>query len=1097
MFQNFDRVFGARYDKTAAPDELHMAVYTTQLIVDCLPPAHDASSSAFHNYSANLYKRFERFHKLKDLDDAIASEGFSIQLASDNHPRKPSSLNILSNHLRLRFTLLGRLDDLEEAIRLQLRATELISDESPEKASFFSNLGDCLHARFFRLGHIENLEDAVALHRRAVELMPDDHPEKPFSLSSLGNSLTLRLDCLGHTQDFEDAIAAHRCAIQSTPDSHPGKPVIFNNLSVTFCAGYDRFGRLEDLEGAIEAQRRAVELTPYDHPDMPSRLSNLSAGLDRRFARLGVFQDVDDAIALQSRAVERKQDNDPEKAQLLHALCTSLLTRFERFRHFADLEHAIAAQRQAVELTPDGHYLKPLQLGNLAGLLQTRFDLHGHPEDIKYAILAQHQAVALTPDNLPGKASQLNNLNVILKSHFDQLGSLEDFEDVLARQRQAVELLPTDHPEKPALLSNIAGFLQMRFDRLGNSQDIQEAIAMDRYALELVPDGHSSRSIHLRNLAISLVSQLRQFPTLDHFTLVYECLTDATNSTAAHPYHRLLAAFDNARLCTQFAHLDRSREITLRAHQALLDAIPPFIWLGQSVSHRLEQLSEMKIGPAITSAASAAISAGRLSLALEWLEEGRNIVWGQFARLRDPLDDLNSHDSTLARRLRDVSVALEHAGQRSELEAQSSRAFVTQNNFVPSPFESRMALEDEARDHRRLAAEYETLVVQIRQIEGFGSFLRPKTFAELVPACRDGPVVVISVDQSRSDALILCSPGYVVHVPLPGLVLGSAAIMRTSLAKGIHNRGIRGEVQDDEPERGPIHRTHDSGLLLDLEVLWVSVVQPILRAIKNEVRLPHVTWCATGPLSFLPLHAAGIYRSKRAPACKTSDYVVSSYTTSLSTLLASRKKQVTPFYDTYPNILVVSQPKTPGQQPLPYTIEEASTVRKHFRSAVFHLCDAEGKVNVVFDAMREHEWVHLACHGAQDPGIPTKSAFYLYDGLLELSRLMSVSHPRAELAILSACQTAKGSDEVPEEAMHLSAGMLAAGYKSVVATMWSIADKDGPVLADALYAALKRNLEAGKGLRVAHALHDAVEELRGTVGETNFVRWVPFVHFGA
>jgi CHAT domain-containing protein len=110
---------------------------------------------------------------------------------------------------------------------------------------------------------------------------------------------------------------------------------------------------------------------------------------------------------------------------------------------------------------------------------------------------------------------------------------------------------------------------------------------------------------------------------------------------------------------------------------------------------------------------------------------------------------------------------------------------------------------------------------------------------------------------------------------------------------------------------------------------------------------------------------------------------------------------------------------------------------------------------------------------------------------------MITSLAHAELAVLSACQTAKGDAKLPEEAAHLAAGMLGSGFRSVVATMWSINDADGPVLADAFYGALKamrRRPEAD--LEVAHALHEAVARLRKEIGEQNFVRWVPFVHFG-
>jgi CHAT domain-containing protein len=40
------------------------------------------------------------------------------------------------------------------------------------------------------------------------------------------------------------------------------------------------------------------------------------------------------------------------------------------------------------------------------------------------------------------------------------------------------------------------------------------------------------------------------------------------------------------------------------------------------------------------------------------------------------------------------------------------------------------------------------------------------------------------------------------------------------------------------------------------------------------------------------------------------------------------------------------------------------------------------------------------------------------------------------LAFLSACETAKGDKTIPDEAMHLAATLLFAGFRGVVATMW-------------------------------------------------------------
>ena len=148
-------------------------------------------------------------------------------------------------------------------------------------------------------------------------------------------------------------------------------------------------------------------------------------------------------------------------------------------------------------------------------------------------------------------------------------------------------------------------------------------------------------------------------------------------------------------------------------------------------------------------------------------------------------------------------------------------------------------------------------------------------------------------------------------------------------------------------------------------------------------------------------------------------------------------------------------------------------------------------------ALKERSWVHLACHGSHDITDPTQSAFELYDEPLTLSDLMRTVSENAELAFLSACQTAVGDEKTPEESAHLAAGMLAVGFKGVVATMWSIRDGDAPIVVEAYYKRLLDGRTRGEqGTGAARALHEAVNVLRKDVGERNVLRWAPFVHFG-
>jgi CHAT domain-containing protein len=94
------------------------------------------------------------------------------------------------------------------------------------------------------------------------------------------------------------------------------------------------------------------------------------------------------------------------------------------------------------------------------------------------------------------------------------------------------------------------------------------------------------------------------------------------------------------------------------------------------------------------------------------------------------------------------------------------------------------------------------------------------------------------------------------------------------------------------------------------------------------------------------------------------------------------------------------------------------------------------KVHEVVAALPRAHIVHLACHGVQNQTDPLSSGFCLGDGKLTVSALMDIKLNHAFLAFLSACETAKGDKEQPDQVIHLAATMLFCGFRSVVATMW-------------------------------------------------------------
>ena len=68
----------------------------------------------------------------------------------------------------------------------------------------------------------------------------------------------------------------------------------------------------------------------------------------------------------------------------------------------------------------------------------------------------------------------------------------------------------------------------------------------------------------------------------------------------------------------------------------------------------------------VREAAAAALDSGLPETAVEWLEQGRPIVWGELFHLRSSYEELSSVHPDHARRLRELSVALEDAGSTRE-----------------------------------------------------------------------------------------------------------------------------------------------------------------------------------------------------------------------------------------------------------------------------------------------------------------------------------------------------------------------------------------------------------------------------------------------
>jgi CHAT domain-containing protein len=163
--------------------------------------------------------------------------------------------------------------------------------------------------------------------------------------------------------------------------------------------------------------------------------------------------------------------------------------------------------------------------------------------------------------------------------------------------------------------------------------------------------------------------------------------------------------------------------------------------------------------------------------------------------------------------------------------------------------------------------------------------------------------------------------------------------------------------------------------------------------------------------------------------------VISCYTNTLTALLDPPVHTAPQF-----KITAVIQPSAPGCSPLPGARHEEKKLQARVPKEWLTVLLGSKKEEVV-GHLRDSSIVHFACHGVQDLQQPLDSGLILSDGRLTVSEIMRKQEgdnirKTVSIAFLSACETAKGDTTVPDEAMHLAATLLFAGFRGVVATMW-------------------------------------------------------------
>jgi CHAT domain-containing protein len=279
-----------------------------------------------------------------------------------------------------------------------------------------------------------------------------------------------------------------------------------------------------------------------------------------------------------------------------------------------------------------------------------------------------------------------------------------------------------------------------------------------------------------------------------------------------------------------------------------------------------------------------------------------------------------------------------------------------------------------------------------------------------------------------------------------------------------------------------------------LRWLWDEIAEPVLIALGfvetpgPAQAWPRLWWCPAGPLTLLPLHAAG-YHEETGAGRTVLDRVVSSYTPTLRALLEARQA-----LETSPDsarLLIVSLPDTPDEVPLSDVIRERDLLTSLFSSCHTLLDGEAATAAAVQEQLPRHRWAHFSCHGGQNLADPSQGGLLLHDHMLTVTDISARQH-QGEFAFLSACMTAVGGVNLPDEAITLAVALHYTGYRQVIGTRWSVYDETAADVAEAVYGDLTSTGRFQPD-RAAHALHKAIRHLRDAerlpAGD-----WSPFTH---
>ena len=992
--------------------------------------------------------------------------------------------------------------DLDKAIT---HSTEAILLPPAQRIVFvFFHLAALLLSRFSLYRQPDDIKSSVKYFRflrinfHSLEAFDIPHTSGDL-LSSLFNAIAHKLVVTpgDMVRDLEEVVALIPLLITTDVlTNHEKQAIVALGDAASETEMFSRKDTQQVADRAIQALRAATVL----NPDLVISFT-LARCLNARFRTIPVMNDYEEAISIADKIVAiHSPENSLTKLQRGAMLLISalLVSRLELSSKPEYLEDAIHRIRTFVPLLPDEDRTGLALV--LDSFTQRRFQYFGvagnsgaflppNPNfDIRLRLNVGLQPVpgvsqeSETRSQIQDKMRYLRDVTTAIKN-----GEITDVEAAVERSRKTLPL-------------------QQSSDKWPSSLEAWAELAT-MFATILFHAHISTNRLDYLNEAIATYRDIRKMspPTKSRFHVGCMLLWSLMGRIALFPGRHWQDLEEFVQLCPEIAN-DGSGEVftrfnipcvwatvaRLRIHPSASMAYEMAMSLLQETlifcptlhTQHLRLAQTFRGGQRLPSDyASYQIGNGQVKQAVETLERGRALIWSEMRGFHTSTDRLRAANPALADKFADINQRLESVtisvAQSDDDEIGRSETGTRHREhsigyLVPT--------------QRRLLEERSSLVTHIQSLPGFEHFLKSPSFDVLNSAASHGPVIIVNQAQSvfPSHILLLVKDSPPSAIPTP---------------PNFHDRAnqLKNELLHIRKEKGLDSKDYDLTLASVLSDLYELVGKPVLERL-HQLGVPmksRVWWCPTEAFCSLPLHAMGPIPSDDGKDLYFSDMYIPSYTSTLSALIESRKRgSLSEAVDKCkPSIFLVAQPDT-----LPGAFGEINAIETT-ESRVTTLISAMATPETVIEGLREHRFAHFVCHGILEIGKPFDASLKLHKDNLTLLEIVRSQLPAAEFAFLSACHTAELTEGgVADESLHLTAAVQYCGFRSVVGTMWAMADTDGADLSKHFYKAIFVDRDDQDGgpyhERSAQALQIAMKKLRKKRGMT-LERWVNFVHYGA